>query len=124
TRVRTLVAGQPEARGRSGLLRAGALLLCTAAPVMLPDVRPPSGAPEPAALLAGALPAPIATLLRDVAALRDEVAALHESVARSPLAHDAGVLALLAQIDARLQLLVERCVHVIDQFLSPSVPVR
>src|SRR5690606_6011881 len=76
TRVRALLAAQPEARGRSGLLRAGALLLCTAAPVMLPDVRPPSGAPEPAALLAGALPAPIATLLRDVAALRDEVAAL------------------------------------------------
>jgi beta-lactamase regulating signal transducer with metallopeptidase domain len=126
-RVRCLLADPPRrSRFGSTLARAGAVVLCTGAPMVLPDVRAraivasaPALLAAPAAPLA-ALPASVITLARDIAALRAEVNDIEGVLAGSALASDASVLALMRAIDARLTQLETRCTRLVAQFELPA----
>jgi beta-lactamase regulating signal transducer with metallopeptidase domain len=126
-RVRCLLADPPRrSRFGSTLARASAVVLCTGAPMVLPDVRAraivasaPALLAAPAAPLA-ALPASVITLARDIAALRAEVNDIEGVLAGSALASDASVLALMRAIAARLTQLETRCTRLVAQFELPA----
>ncbi len=126
-RVQQLLEGAPRrSRVGSSLARAGVLAFCGSAPFVLPDVRARGVDSTPIVamaldpVVAASLPAPVAALARDIAALRVEVDAIRELLGQSPLADDLDISTLLRAIDARLSHLELRCGRVIDKFRFPS----
>lgn len=124
-RVRRLLAERQPRPLAARCVHVGILAVFGAAPFALPTVvesRPVTWRLDAAA----ALPAPLARLVRDVAALLDEVGALRELVTQAGLVDDPVVGDLLREIDQRTAALNTRCGDLVDRYRTDplSVPLE